>query len=93
MRVCIKCQGEYKNEEIDSKFDICSRCMGYKIAENNANLIIPILNEYGIEYKKESWGNGEGLSIYLGRGIFLNCANAGGVYFEYDEEVIDNENY
>lgn len=91
MRTCISCQDMKEDNDVDSKYDRCSMCMGYKIAEDNMNLIIPVLNRLGIEYKKETWGSGEGCCLDLDKGIFLHFANAGGIYFEYDKDAVQEK--
>lgn len=92
MRICTYCQESFKDEEIDNSTGLCMQCMGFKIAEENMNLILPILNRFGMSYKKESWGNGEGISLDLGKGILLNFANSGGVYFEFDKDLLEEDN-
>lgn len=88
MRICFSCQCEKEENDIDSKYDICGMCMGYKIAQDNLNKILPVLNDLQISYKKESWGDGEGMCLDLDKGIFLHFANAGGVFFEYDKDAL-----
>ncbi len=86
MRICVSCQDEKEENEIDSKYDMCGMCMGFKIAQDNMNKILPILNDLQISYKKESWGDATGIGLYFDKGIALHFANAGGVYFEYDKD-------